>query len=107
MGGDGCGVVLRPAGDLDVATVGPFRKSVERALAQQPPALLFDLADVEFLDSSGLSVLAVALKGQRARGGAVAVINPQPIVRRAITLVGLDLLFDVTDIPASLLDVKA
>jgi anti-anti-sigma factor len=103
VGGDVPGIVLRPSGDLDLATVDSFRASVETALAQEPDAVLFDLADVDFLDSSGIAVLAVALKTQRARGGAVAIINPRPIVRRAIDLVGLSMLFDVSDIPAPLL----
>lgn len=97
------GVVLRPSGDLDLATVDGFRASVDTALAQRPSALLFDLADVDFLDSSGIAVLVVALKTQRARGGVVAVVHPKPIVRRAIDLVGLAMLFDTSKIPAALL----
>ncbi len=103
MEGDCAGIVLRPRGELDLATVDDFRVAVDTALQQHPMALLLDLADVDFLDSSGIAVLAVALRAQRAHGGALAVVNPQPIVRRALDLVGLSMLFDVTDIPAALL----
>lgn len=85
---------MRPAGEIDVATVEPFRQAVLEALAAEPSALVVDLADVTFLDSSGLSVLAIALKGQRAHDGRVSVVNPRPIVRRAIDLVGLGLLLE-------------
>jgi anti-sigma B factor antagonist len=107
MGGDETGIVLRPSGDLDVATVAEFRTSVQEALATEPAALVIDLADVEFLDSSGLAVLAVVLRTQRARAAACAVVNPHRIVRRAIELVGLDVLFDVDGVPAHLLDGSA
>jgi anti-sigma B factor antagonist len=107
MSGDATGLVVRPSGDIDVATVAAFRASVQSALETEPPALVVDLSGVEFMDSSGLAVLAVALRGQRARSAAVAVVRPQPIVKRAIELVGLDLLFDVSDIPTELLEQSA
>lgn len=103
MGGDAWGLVLRPSGDLDLATVESFRASVDDALAQQPPALVVDLADVDFLDSSALGVLAVALKAQRTRNAAIAVVNPKAIVKRALDVVGLAVLLDVSDIPDALL----
>jgi len=93
---DGEGTVVRPSGEIDIATVEPFRHAVREALAQQPPNLVLDLTDVTFLDSSGLSVLAGALKRQRTRGGGLAVVHPQPIVRQAIELVGLGMLIEPT-----------
>lgn len=104
MGDTRPGIVLRPSGDLDLATVDRFRASVDTALAQAPQALVVDLAAVDFLDSSGIAVLAAALKAQRSGGRAIAAVNPQPIVRHAIELVGLSMLFDVSGIPAPLLD---
>lgn len=93
------GIVLRPTGEIDLATADGFRASVDSALAADPPALVFDLAEVAFLDSSGMAVIVAAWKAQRNVGRAVAVINARPIVRRAMTIVGLDVLFDVTAIP--------
>jgi anti-sigma B factor antagonist len=107
MAEEGGGVVLRPSGDLDLATVEAFRLSVQTALVDEPAALVIDLTDVDFLDSSGIAVLAVALRTQRARGARIAATNPQSIVRRALELVGLDLIFDVSEIPAALLEEAA
>jgi anti-sigma B factor antagonist len=81
--------VLRPSGELDLATVELFRRDVQGALADEPHELVVDLTDVAFLDSSGIAVIASALKTQRARGAALLVTHPQPIVQRAIELVGL------------------
>ena len=81
--------VIRPSGDLDLATVEPFRRDVHDALADEPADLVIDLRDVSFLDSSGIAVLASALKSQRSRQGGLAVTNPQPIVAKALELVGL------------------
>lgn len=84
--------VLRPSGELDLSTVGAFRRDVHAALEDQPKLLVVDLADVSFLDSSGIAVIASALKAQRERDGVLQVVNPQPLVRRTIELVGLGML---------------
>lgn len=97
------GIVLRPEGELDLATVEVFREQAHSALDSHPAVLLIDLSRVTFLDSSGLSVVAMTFKSQRSRSAAVALVNPQPIVRRAIELVGLDVLFDVRDVPGTML----
>ena len=86
--------VIRPHGDLDLATVEPFRRDVQQVLAGEPADLVIDLRDVPFLDSSGIAVLATALKAQRAREAELVVTNPQPIVARALELVGLGDLID-------------
>lgn len=89
--------VLRPSGELDLATVEPFRRDVLAALDDEPEDLVVDLTDVSFLDSSGIAVLASALKAQRARNAVLVVTNPQPIVQRALELVGLGILITVED----------
>jgi anti-sigma B factor antagonist len=89
--------VLRPSGELDLATSEPFRREVQAVLVAEPAELVFDLADVSFLDSSGIAVLASALKAQRSRAAGLAVVNPQPIVQRALELVGLGTLITRED----------
>jgi anti-sigma B factor antagonist len=81
--------VLRPSGELDLATVEPLRRELQELLAAEPEELVIDLTAVTFLDSSGIAVLSSALKSQRARDADMALVNPQPIVARALELVGL------------------
>jgi anti-sigma B factor antagonist len=87
--------LLRPSGELDLATVEPFRRELQTVLDGQPSELVIDLSDVTFLDSSGIAVLATALKWQRARDAGLVLVNPQPIVQRALELVGLGTLIGV------------
>jgi anti-sigma B factor antagonist len=89
--------LLRPSGELDLATVELFRRDVQAVLAGEPAHLVIDLTDVSFLDSSGIAVLASALKSQRSRAAALFVTNPQPIVQRALELVGLGTLITEED----------
>jgi anti-sigma B factor antagonist len=87
--------LLRPFGELDLATVEPFRRELQAILDGQPTELVIDLCDVTFLDSSGIAVLATALRSQRARDAELVLVNPQPIVQRALVLVGLGTLIGV------------
>ena len=95
--------VVRPSGDLDLATADAFRVLLDGALHDEPQVLVVDLTAVEFLDSSGIAVIAGAMKAQRKRQGQLVLVHPRPIVKRAIDLVGLSLLFDTTGVPAELL----
>ena len=54
------GPVVVLAGDIDLAVVPEVRLSIGEALARGADPLVFDLADVTFMDSSGLSVLLSA-----------------------------------------------
>lgn len=89
--------MLRPSGELDLSTVDAFRREVHAVLADQPKLLVVDLGDVSFLDSSGIAVIASALKAQCDRRAVLQVVNPRPIVRRALGLVGLGMLIAPSD----------
>lgn len=52
--------VIDVGGDLAYATAAPLRAEVDRLLAGRPATLVFDFADLLFLDSTGLSVIVHA-----------------------------------------------
>jgi anti-sigma B factor antagonist len=54
--------VLTAKGEIDVATVPKLREALDQVVADQHPRVMFDLTGVTFLDSSGVSVLAGAIK---------------------------------------------
>ena len=93
--------VLRPSGELDLATADRFRREVQSVLAEHPDCLVVDMTDVSFLDSSGIAVLASAYKAQRDREAELHVVNPQAIVQRALELVGLAMLIAPGDSTAT------
>lgn len=53
-------VVVPAAGDVDRETVHVLREQLERALHEGRRSVVVDLADVRFIDSLGLAVLADA-----------------------------------------------
>jgi anti-sigma B factor antagonist len=48
---------IRLGGDLDIASLPDVESELNRLLTRKPRPLLLDLADLDFLDSSGVALL--------------------------------------------------
>ena len=84
------GPVVRVCGELDVATAGRFREAVHRALDGRARRLVIDVAELDFIDSTGLGVLVSAVKAMAARSGTVVVQSPSRAILRVLEITGLD-----------------
>jgi len=82
-GGDGMTLVL--GGDLDIAGVAELERPLAAVLAAEPQPLQLDLSQLDFLDSSGVSVL-VRLANHFGSVRTRAATEP---VRRVIQVLGL------------------
>ena len=49
--------------------------------------VVFDLSDLSYLSSAGIRCFIRARKAIEPRGGKVAVVNPQPAVRKVLDIV--------------------
>ena len=77
---------FRLSGDIDMLTSQRLRSTVADALdGTQLDEVVFDVAGVGFVDSSGLSVLINLAQGGRR----VVLRNPTDVVRRVIETTGL------------------
>ncbi len=83
--------VVTVIGEVDLANRDRFEAVVERALYSSPSKLVFDLAGVRFMDSSGLGVMLAAVN----RTASVEVRTPSSNIRRLIELSGLTELFRI------------
>jgi anti-anti-sigma factor len=77
--------LVRVAGEIDISTVGELRRQVRAARRGQSTVLL-DLAEVEFMDSSGLHVLLEANAG--ASDSPFFILRPSRAVRRLLDATG-------------------
>jgi anti-sigma B factor antagonist len=82
--------VLRLLGELDLSNKGLFQDVIGGILAQRPQMLVLDLSGLVFMDGSGLSVLVSAHRHLAEDQRSLFVTGVQPIVRRLIALVGLN-----------------
>jgi anti-sigma B factor antagonist len=83
-------VVVAPVGDLDLATAPALREMLIELVAAGMVRVVVDLADVTFIDSSGLGILVGAAKRLEAANGRLAIRNPRPQAQQVLELTGLD-----------------
>lgn len=78
--------IVRPEGEVDLATVG----RVEEAAGTVAGDLAIDLRAVTFLDSSALRLLIEQDRRARDDGHAFAIVPGGPSVQRLLQIAGLD-----------------
>lgn len=89
--------LLTLSGEVDVNTVPGWQEMATEALQHKPSTVVVDLSAVTFMDSSGLGVLAVLVRATRGTGATLYAVRPCPVVRRVITVCGLDGYFTFVD----------
>jgi anti-anti-sigma factor len=77
--------VLMLRGELDMLSATALRETVENLLSANCERVVFDLNDLQFMDSSGIAVLVFAANSI----GAIELRNASPIIRRIIEVTGL------------------
>jgi len=78
-------VRLKPSGELDIAAVADFDRSFDEAVEQAPDAIVVELSQVTFIDSSGLR--ALLLLAERYKGNLSMTLG-SPAVERIIEITG-------------------
>jgi anti-sigma B factor antagonist len=84
---------LRPQGELDASTVPAFRESLAALVGAN--AVVVDLAEVPFMDSTGLGALIGGIRKLRDAGAEVVVACDRPAVLRILHTTGFDRMVSV------------
>jgi anti-anti-sigma factor len=82
-------VVVRPAGDLDMATATNLQETIVELLGSGFPCVVVDLGDVTFLDSSGIRALIVSHNRAKELGARMPVILGGRCTRRPLEITGV------------------
>jgi anti-anti-sigma factor len=88
-------VVIPLSGAIDLETCPPIRSTVAELRDRDVGGIVFDLADVTFIDSVGLSLLVSVHRRLRDEGGHLTVSRPSPSVRQVLEMTGLMGVLDV------------
>lgn len=94
---DGGTTLVSVVGEVDVSNASELREALDAALAQEPAGITADLAQVAYIDSTGIGVLVGAATRSAEAGVAFAVANPQSNVRRVLGLLGVEGQLNITD----------
>lgn len=90
-------VILRPRGEVDLASSPALRKALQEQLDARCPLLLLDMSEVSYIDSSGLAALIEYGRDTPAIGGKMALFGLTPRVKTVFELVRLNELFPIAD----------
>ena len=86
VSGDDRRYEFRLLGELDMSTAPQLRDELVRVPTEGVELVTVDLADLAFIDSTGLSVLISAFKRLRQQGGDMTLRSPTPSTRRVLEL---------------------
>jgi anti-sigma B factor antagonist len=89
-------VTVRLSGELDLSAAGAVQTVLEQAVKASPITVV-DLNDLEFMDSTGLRVLAGAHKVATGAGGRFLLGRPSAAVLRVLKVSGLVEHFDYVE----------
>jgi anti-anti-sigma factor len=94
--------LLSVSGELDLATGPTLERELELALAGEPGLVILDLRQLEFMDSTGLSVLIRAHNTAQSQGQRLGIVGGSRQVRRLLNLTGVAERLTVVDSPEAL-----
>ncbi len=79
---------LAASGELDYACCSDFRLGVHRILKSAPRAAIVDLAQLQYIDSTGIGILLAMSKEYQALGGRPVVVT-NTAVDSILSLIGI------------------
>ena len=87
LGGNVAQITL--AGELDAASAGTFKASIEEAAAKSPSKLVLRVRELKYMASAGLRVLIFA-KQKLGPNVDLQIVGAQPAVKQTIAMTGFD-----------------
>jgi anti-anti-sigma factor len=81
--------VIRVGGELDLATVPALEEELEAAIGSPSDAVVVDLSDLDFIDSTGIAVLVRAIGQSNGSGRLRFVPSRAEGVNRVLAMTGV------------------
>jgi stage II sporulation protein AA (anti-sigma F factor antagonist) len=89
--------IFSPQGRLDASNAQAAEREVLALFANGGVSVVLDVSRLDYLSSAGLSVLLVATKTARSKGGRAVLVGAKPMVLEIFNMSGLDKIIPMTD----------
>ena len=88
-------IILAPTGRLDITTAWQFRLKLQDTISSETPNILVNLAEVNFIDSSGLTSLVAGMRDADKAGGNFRICNVHPEAKLVFEVTMMDSVFEI------------
>lgn len=88
-----------PAGELDIATTPALEQAIADATCEPGAALVLDLRELTFMDSTGLRTLAQTNARAEDNGFTLSIVRGPRQIERVLEISGLGPLLPLVDAP--------
>ncbi len=83
------------SGDIDLGNAEAFYSTVMESYAVQKGNVVFECADLNFIDSTTLGTFVKILKNLKANGHNVRIVNLQPKIKKLFLICSLDKIMEI------------
>ena len=87
--------ILDVVGEIDIYTTPQFKEAVSAAIDENKPAIVINMAQVTYMDSSGFGTLLSATKRLRPLDGALYLAACNDSIQRMLQITRLNTIFGV------------
>lgn len=87
--------VVQPEGEIDLARSPAFRRSLAQVQNAKPATVVVNLANVPYMDSSGVATLVEAMQVARKTNSRLVLCGMQTRVRSIFEIARLDMVFTI------------
>jgi anti-sigma B factor antagonist len=92
--GSGSRVFVALKGELDISTAPLLQDTLADVLGDGPAEIVLNLSELNYVDSTGLSLFITATKRARAEGSKLVLRDPQASTQRLLEITNLTDYFD-------------
>jgi anti-sigma B factor antagonist len=92
---DAANLIIRVAGEIHATSAPEFSERLNQAIARGKTGIVLDLTAVEFIESTGLSVLLNGLRRVTRVRGTMVLACANPTVLRLFEITKLDSTFEI------------
>ncbi len=97
-------LVVRLKGELDQHSAVKLRVNLDKKIMDGANNLIFDLSELDFMDSSGIGIIIGRYKNVSALGGSASVAGAKPYVERILRMAAIDRIIPIhSDVEGALL----
>ncbi len=89
------GTVVSLCGDIDLHHSPALHLALANLCAEEPKRLILKLADVSYIDSSGIGSLVEIYRRMKKTNGSLVLVSPSERVRSVLEITRLDKFFPI------------